>query len=208
MSTTTGTRPRAAWDLRDIVLVVVLGVVFGFLYWVLVQAWTWLSVATGPFGDLTQHVLLGGWLLVAPIAIAITRRPFAGLIAEIIASVIEVLFLGSAVGPLLIVSAALQGIGSELPFALGRYRRFGWLRYALSGALGAFCVFWFSAARSGWYGTDLFPWRLLMQVGSGLVLGGLVAKVIVDALRRTGVLDGFAIVTADRVGMADRCRQP
>ena len=75
------------------------------------------AAATGPFGDLTQHVLLGGWLLVAPIAIAIIRRPFAGILAEIIASVIEVVFLGSAVGPLLLVAAALQGAGSELPFA-------------------------------------------------------------------------------------------
>ncbi len=194
----TPSRSRAAWDLRDIVLVVVLGVVFGFLYWALVQAWTWLSVVTGPFGDLTQHMLFGGWLLVAPLAIAITRRPFAGIIAEIIASIIEVVFLGSAVGPLLFVSAAIQGLGSEIPFAIGGYRRFGWIRYALSGALGAFAVFWFSAARGGWYGSGLLPWRLLIQVGSGLSLGGLLAKVIVAALLRTGVLDGFAIARAAR----------
>lgn len=182
-----------SWQLKDLMLLVVLGVVFGFLYWALVQGWIALSVATGPFGDLTQHVLLGGWLLVAPIAVAIIRRPFAGVIAEIIASVIEVVFLGSAVGPLLFVAAAIQGIGSELPFALTRYRRFGWFTYALSGALGAGLVFFYSAFRSGWYGTDLFLVRLAIQIVSGVVLGGLLAKVIVDALARTGVVDNFAI---------------
>lgn len=188
---TVGSRVR--WDLKDLVLLVTLGVVFGFLYWVLVQGWIALSVAAGPLGDLTQHVLLGGWLLVAPIAIAIVRRPGAGVAAEVIASVIEVVFLGSAVGPMLIVAAALQGVGSELPFAVGRYRRFGWLRYALSGALGAGLVFFFSAFRSGWFDTDLFWVRLALQVVSGIVLGGLLAKVIVSALARTGVVDDFAI---------------
>ncbi|HCS62428.1 MAG TPA: thiamine ABC transporter permease [Microbacterium sp.] len=182
-----------AWQLKDIMLLVVLGIVFGFLYWVLVQGWIALSLVTGPFGDLTQHVLLGGWLLVAPIATAIIRRPFAGVAAEIIASVIEVVFLGSAVGPLLFLSAAIQGLGSELPFALTGYRRFNWLVYALSGALGAGLVFVHTAFAAGWYGTDLLFLRLGIQVISGVVLGGLLGKVIVDALARTGVVDNFAI---------------
>ncbi|WP_068479370.1 ECF transporter S component [Pseudoclavibacter helvolus] len=180
--------------LRDIVLMVVLGTVFGFLYWALVQAWTALSIAMGPAGDLAQHFLSGGWLLVAPIAIAIIRRPFVGVIAEVLASVIEVVFLGSAVGPLLLVAAAIQGIGSELPFALGRYKKFGWLRYAISGALGAGLVFFYSAFRSGWYGQEILFLRFGIQVASGIILGGLLAKLIVDSLVRTGVLDNFAIV--------------
>lgn len=180
--------------LRDIVLMVVLGTVFGFLYWALVQAWTALSIAMGPAGDLAQHFLSGGWLLVAPIAIAIIRRPFVGVIAEVLASVIEVVFLGSAVGPVLFVAAAIQGIGSELPFALGRYKKFGWLRYAISGALGAGLVFFYSAFRSGWYGQEILFLRFGIQVASGIILGGLLAKLIVDSLVRTGVLDNFAIV--------------
>lgn len=184
---------RARWQTRDVMLTVVLGVTFGFLYWVLVQAWTALSVLAGPFGDLTQHVLLGGWLLVAPLAVAITRRPGSGVVAEVMASIVEVVFLGSPVGPMLLIAAFLQGLGSELPFALTRYRRFGWGIYALSGALGAFLVFWFSAARAGWFGSDLLMLRLGLQITSGILLGGLLAKVIVSALRRTGVLDSFAI---------------
>lgn len=185
---------RARWQTRDVMLTVVLGVTFGFLYWVLVQAWTALSVLAGPFGDLTQHVLLGGWLLVAPVTIAITRRPGSGVVAEVMASLVEVVFLGSPVGPMLLVAALLQGVGSEIPFALTRYRRFGWGIYAISGALGAFLVFWLTAVRAGWFGSDLFTLRLVLQVASGALLGGLLARVIVSALRRTGVLDSFAIV--------------
>ncbi|MCU1446480.1 ECF transporter S component [Cryobacterium sp.] len=192
-SAPTGTRRTSRFTLKDLVLIVVLGVVFGFLYWALVQAWTGLSILLGPAGDLAQHVLLGGWLLVAPIAVAIVRTRFAGVIAEVIASVIEVVFLGSAVGPMLLVAAAIQGVGSELPFALRRYTSFGWGSYALSGLLGAGFVFVFSAFRSGWYGQDLFFLRLAIQLASGVILGGLLAKVIVDALAKTGVVDNFAI---------------
>jgi len=195
-------RTRSAWSLKDLVLLVVLGVVFGFLYWVFVQAWTALSILMGPAGDLSQHFLAGSWLLVAPIAIAIVQRPFAGVIAEVLASVIEVVFLGSAVGPLLFIAAAIQGIGSEIPFAATRYRSYGWATYALSGLLGAGLVFFYSAFRSGWYGQDLFFIRLVIHLISGVVLGGLLAKLIVDALAKTGVVDNFAIGRA-RLGKAN-----
>lgn len=204
-STTPGrqhARIRDPWTLRDLVLLVVLGVVFGFLYWVFVQAWTALSIAMGPAGDLSQHVLAGSWLLVAPLAIAIIRRPFAGILAEVLASVIEVVFLGSAVGPLLFIAAAIQGVGSELPFAATRYRRYTWLIYALSGLLGAGLVFCYSAVLSGWIGQDLLVVRLVIHLTSGVILGGLLAKVVVDGLVRTGVVDNYAIgrrVEADRV---------
>ncbi len=192
-----------SWDLKDLVLVVVMGVVFGFLYWALVQAWNALAVAMGPAGDLAQHVLLGGWLLVAPVVIAVVRRAFAGVVAEVLASVVEVVFLGSPVGPVLIVSAAIQGTGSELAFALTRYRAYSWVIFALSGLLGAGLVFFFSAFRFGWYGQEWFTIRLVVQLLSGLVLGGLLAKVLVERLVRTGVVDNFAI-GRDRLS-ADDC---
>ncbi|WP_249669018.1 ECF transporter S component [Cellulomonas hominis] len=196
-------RPLAT---KDIVLMVVLGVVFGFLYWALVQAWNGLALLMGPAGDLAQHVLLGGWLLVAPIALAIIRRPGVGVLAEVLASVVEVVFLGSPVGPLLVVAALLQGLGSEIPFALGRYRRFGWARFAVSGLLGASLVFVWSAFRFGWYGQDVLLLRFVLQAASGVLLGGLLARVVVDALHRTGVLDGFAIgrATTDGAPVAAR----
>lgn len=193
MSATTTPRRGGRWQLRDIVLAVVLGVVFGFVYWVLVQAWIGLQVAMGPAGDLAQHVLHGGWLLVAPVVIAITRKPGSGVVAELIAAFVEVAFLGSPAGPVLLVTALLQGVGSELPFALTRYRRFGWGVFALSGLLGGALVFVFSGFRFGWYGQDILLLRLGIQLVSGVVLGGLLARVVVDALARTGVVDDFAI---------------
>lgn len=65
--------------------------------------------------------------------------------------------------------------------------------FAVAGLLGAGLVFFYSAFRSGWYGQEIFALRLAVQCLSGIVLGGLLAKVVVDALARTGVVDNFAI---------------
>jgi energy-coupling factor transport system substrate-specific component len=184
---------RGRWQLRDIVLLVVLGVVFGFVYWVFVQAYYGLAILLGPFADLSANVLHGSWLIVAPIAIAITRKPGAGVVAEVLAAAVEVFLLASPFGAPLLLTAVLQGVGSELAFALYRYRRFTWSVYALSGLGGGFVVFWYTALTSGWYGQDIFAVRLGIQLVSGVLLGGLLAKVVVDALLRTGVLDDFAI---------------
>ena len=181
------------WQLKDIVLVVVLGVVFGFVYWAVVIAWKGLSVAMGPAGDLAQHLLFGLWLIVAPVAAGIVRRPGAGILAELIAAIVEVVFLGSPVGPLLLLSGFLEGLGCELPFLITRFRSFGWGTYTFSGLLGGVLVFFWSAFRFGWYGQNIFLLRLAVQGASGVVLGGLLAKVLVDRLAKTGVLDNFAI---------------
>ena len=181
------------WQLKDLVLVVVLGVVFGFVYWALVQAWNGLSIAMGPAGDLAQHFLQGGWLLVAPLAVAITRKAGSGILAEIIAATMEFVFLGSPVGPVLLVAALIQGLGSELPFAIGRYKKFGISRYAISGFLGAFLVFWWSAIRSGWFGQEILILRLVIHCSSGIILGGILAWMLVKAIKKTGVVDNYAI---------------
>ncbi|MFP5394405.1 MAG: cation:proton antiporter, partial [Gammaproteobacteria bacterium] len=54
--------------------------------------------------------------------------------------------------------------------------------------LGAGLVFFFSGLRFGWYGQDIFLLRLGIQLLSGVLLGGLLARVIVDALARTGAV--------------------
>src|SRR5690625_4569942 len=181
------------WQLKDLVLVVVLGVVFGFVYWALVQAWNGLSIVMGPAGDLAQHFLQGGWLLVAPLAVAITRKAGSGILAEILAATMEFVFLGSPVGPTLLIAGFLHGFGSELPCHIGRSNCFGINPYAISGFLGAFMVFWFTAIRSGWFGQEILGLRLIIHCSSGILLGGILAWILVKAIKQTGVVDNYAI---------------
>lgn len=204
MSARAAGRPsRRGLTLHDLVLLAALSVVFGFLYWLLVQAWGPLQVAMGPFGDLAQNVLIGGWIVVAPLALYIVRKPGVGIVVEIIASVVEVVFLASPVGPMLLLVALVQGAGAELPFALTRYRRFGWTVFVVSGISAAAFNLVLGMVRFGWLGQDYVALRVGFQVVSGIVLCGLLAKVIGDALLRTGVLDNYAIGRARRPTTAE-----
>lgn len=184
-------RPRLT--LYDLVLLATLAVVFGFLYWALVQVWGPLRLAMGPLGDLAQNLLIGGWFVVAPLAIYIVRKPLVGVTTEILATIVEVVFLGSPVGPILLLTGLVQGAGSELPFAITRYRRFGWGVFAVSGLSAAVFSFVYNVFRLGWLGQDYVMLRLGFQISSGILLGGILAKIMGDALLRTGVLDNYAI---------------
>lgn len=183
---------RAPWALRDVVVVAVLAAVFGFLYWVLVQAWVGLQVAMGPLGDLAQNLLMGGWIVVAPLAVFIVRRPGAGVAAEIGAAFVEFAFLGSPVGPMLLVAGLVQGGGAELAFAVTRYRRYGWPVFLASGVTGVAASFLWAGTVQGWWSQDLLAVRAVLQLVGGLLLTGVLGKLLAEALLRAGVLDGFA----------------
>lgn len=188
----TARRPRGTWAMRDLVAVAVLGVVFGFLYWALVQAWGGLQVAMGPLGDLAQNALMGGWITVAPLAVFIVRRPGAGIAAEIAAAFVEFAFLGSPAGPRLLIAGLVQGGGAELAFGATRYRRYGWPTFLVSGVLAVTASFLWAGTADDWWTQDHLVLRMSLQLVSGLVLTGALAKVTAGALVRTGVLDDFA----------------
>lgn len=183
---------RGTWVLRDIVLLAVLAAVFGFLYWVLVQVWGGLQVAMGPLGDLAQNALMGGWITVAPLAVFVVRRPGAGIAAEIGAAFVEFAFLGSPAGPTLLLAGLVQGGGAEVAFAVTRYRRYGWPTFLASGLTAAVANFVWAGTAADWWTQDYLGLRMVLQVASGLLLTGALAKVIAEGLLRTGVLDNFA----------------
>ncbi|MCC2318216.1 ECF transporter S component [Cellulomonas chengniuliangii] len=186
-------RRRAALTLHELVLLAALAVVAGFLYWALVQGWLALQVAMGPFGDLAQNALAGGWMVVAPLAVFIIRKPGVGIVAEVVAALVEVVFLASPVGPMLILVGVVQGAGAELAFALTRYRRYGWGVFVLSGLTAAAANLAIGMVRFGWATQDWFALRVALQAVSGVVLCGLLARVTGEALLRTGVLDDHAV---------------
>lgn len=183
---------RVPWALRDVVVVAVLAAVFGFLYWALVQAWGGLQVAMGPLGDLAQNALMGGWIVVAPLAVFVVRRPGAGILAETAAAFVEFAFLGSPAGPTLLVAGLVQGGGAELAFAATRYRRYGWPTFLASGVAAVTANFLWAGTAADWWYQDHLVLRVVLQLLSGLVLTGALAKVLADGLLRTGVLDDFA----------------
>jgi energy-coupling factor transport system substrate-specific component len=193
MATTTieAARPRRGWTTRDAVLVAVLAVVFGFLY---IQ-WTpiWVA-ATGLGSQIGQEAVFGFWLIAGVLASYITRRPGAALVGEFLAALAEVLF-GAAAGTPLLVTGLMQGLGAEIVFGVRGWRDYSLMTVMLAGAVAMLVALPWNWFRLGYFQLNpgFLVVLLIVRLLSGAILSGLLAKVIGDALARTGVLSNFAI---------------
>ncbi|HSL98001.1 MAG TPA: ECF transporter S component [Candidatus Deferrimicrobiaceae bacterium] len=182
--------PSTAWRTRDIVVVAVIGVAFGVVFW----AW---GLAWGAFEPLNlvipvlRDALYAVWLIPAVLAPLIVRRPGAALFAEMVAAGVSAL-LGSQWGVDTLLSGFVQGAAAELVFAFTLYRA-----WSLS-VLGAAAV---ASAAAAWihdwalyYPEFALEWQLVR--GGLMALSALVfvtggSVLLVRALRRAGVLEGF-----------------
>jgi energy-coupling factor transport system substrate-specific component len=109
------------------------------------------------------------------------------------------IFTFSPFGWSILWMAVIFGLACEIAFAVKRYRNFRWPVVCVAGAIA--CLV--SYAMMAVFG--FFPMSALGQVGvalafivSGVLLGGLLALALVNAIAKTGVLNSFAVGQARR----------
>ncbi|KGX89662.1 ECF transporter S component [Pontibacillus marinus] len=181
----------ANWKLKEIVVMSVLSVVFAVVYLAFLPVG---KLLVGFFGPIGYDLIFGIWFIVSIIAAYIIRKPGAAFLSETIAATVEVL-LGSAVGPMLIISGMIQGVGAEAAFAATRWKNYTTKVLVLAGMGSAVTSFIWNFYLSGYaalstgYVTAMFGVRLV----SGALLAGILGKMISDGLAKTGVLSGFAL---------------
>ncbi|MDF1599612.1 ECF transporter S component [Mesorhizobium sp. YIM 152430] len=179
------------WTLREILIVAVLGAVFGVLYLAWVQVWL---IAQAIFGAVTMDVVMGFWFIVSIIAAAIIRKPGAALLSEVLAALVQVL-LGSPAGLLLLVTGLVQGAGAEAVFAATRWKNYRLPVLMLAGVGAAVASFAYTWVRFdyGALAPGLLVTMFALRCLSGAILGGLAGHLVVEALYKTGVLSGLKI---------------
>ncbi|QPC45521.1 ECF transporter S component [Mangrovibacillus cuniculi] len=179
------------WSLREVMVMSALAVVFAVVYLLFLQVGNVLFGVMGPMG---YEVIFGIWFIVSIIAMYIIRKPGAAVISETMAATIEVL-IGNAIGPSLILSGLIQGLGAEAAFALTRYRSFSTLTLIMSGVGAAVFSFAWGFYVSGF--AQLNPWLLgsmfAVRCLSGALLAGLLGKWLTEKLADTGALNSFPI---------------
>ncbi|TQR45147.1 ECF transporter S component [Paenibacillus popilliae] len=187
---------NSQWKLRDIVVLSSLSVVFAVIYLLFLQIG---NVLVGFMGPMGYEVIFGIWFIVSIIATYIIRKPGAAVISETVAGLVEVL-IGNAVGPILIVSALIQGLGAEAVFASTRYRNYSTKVLMLAGVGSAVFSFAWGYFRSGYaaYSVGLIIAMFVVRCISGALISGLLGKWIADALANTGVLRSFPIAKGQR----------
>jgi energy-coupling factor transport system substrate-specific component len=189
--TTAPARPSLGWRLLDIVVVAVIAVAFGVVFWAWDQVW---AATEGAFAFYppAQALLYGVWLLPAVLAGLVVRKPGAAVVAEMLAAVISAL-LGNKWGTTVIWQGFVEGAAAELAFLAFGYRVFRLPVAALSGLLAGLGATLYDAFV--WYPGYSWPSFRLPYVAFGtlsaLVIAGIGGYALTRALAATGVLDRF-----------------
>ncbi|MDR7239531.1 energy-coupling factor transport system substrate-specific component [Neobacillus drentensis] len=184
------------WKMKEVVLAVILAVACGVIYLGWSTLWIPISALVGPVG---AGFMFGIWVIASPIVAYIIRKPGAAFIAEVAAAAVELL-TGSHFGLSALLVGVFQGIGAEIAFAIFGYKRYNLFTLMLSGAFAAIgsMIYNLIANGLGYYSMEVFFTTLGIHVISGMILGGLLAKVIVDALAKTGVLEQYELMKEKR----------
>jgi energy-coupling factor transport system substrate-specific component len=176
------------WRVVDIVVVAVLGVAFGVVFW----QWGiwWSAIFTGAVNPLA-YLVSGVWLIPAVLGALIIRKPGAAIAAEIIAASVSAV-LGSVWGLDTVLSGAIQGAMAEIVFGATLYRSFG-LPVALLAGAGAAVGEWLHDMPI-YYAATAFEVQLaygLFMLISGVLIAGLGSWLLGRALAQSGVLAPF-----------------
>ena len=187
------TTPSLRWRVIDIVTAAVLGVACGLIFVVWNQVGNAALEALKAITPGLDGLATGVWLLGGTLGGYVIRKPGAAIFVELMAATVS-MALGSQWAVETIYSGLAQGLGAEIAFALFAYRRFNASVAAAAGALsfvGAWVLELFlsgNITKGAFYNVSYLFFGLL----SGIVLAGLLAWALTNALAKTGALDRFA----------------
>ena len=187
---------KEKWELKEVILMAVLGAVFAVVYLAVFYLGLALQTALTPAGlaPLGFEIIYGVWFMAATIAAYIIRKPGAALITEVLAAAVELL-AGNPGGVVLIITGVIQGLGCEAGFAIFRYKRFHLLAMSTAGMIAALFIFIFELFYLQYYllSPALLAVQLLVRFVSAVVFAGIISKLACDGLARTGVLKNYPI---------------
>lgn len=192
---TSSQRSLFVWSTREILLIAAIGVVFGLILVSSLYAFSF-AVALGPFAAWSW---IGLYLMPSFFIGYILRRPGSALLTAVLYSLVMLLF--SPYGPLILINCAFYAISGESAIAVGtRYRSFSLPWMILAGAAGSavmivlYLIFYPASLFE--FALPIFIAVVAVTLASGIV-SAIIAKLLADALARTGALAGTALKRED-----------
>ena len=180
-----------SWHIRDIILVTILAIFMGVIFWIINPVYTVLAAALAPFGlqPLANEIVLGIWVMAGPLAGFIIRIPGSATLGEFLGAAVE-MFLGGIWGASTLISGAVQGIGAEIGFAATGYKRYNWTSLFISCLTTAIVTFAWDLFRSGYaaYHPSFLVLLFVVRCISIFLFGGVLTKLITNLLARAHVL--------------------
>lgn len=184
-------RISKGWTTRETVVVAVSSVVFGMIYLAWVQLWL---LAQGLIGPIAMDIVFGLWFAGSTFNAYVVRKPGVAFATAMIAVITELL-AGNPAGLILLITGLVQGAGSEIPFALTRWRRYSWSVLLTSGGMAAVMSFGYNWIIFDYQNLDtgLLIAMFIIRVSSGMLLGALLPRSFANMVRSTGVFTGLGI---------------
>ena len=191
------------WELKDVIMMAILGVVFAAVYLAVFQGGLALSTALTPLGlsAFGFEIIYGVWFMAATLAAYIIRKPGVALITELLAAAVELL-MGNSGGLTVVLTGLIQGAGAELAFALFRYKKWNLLSMSLAGILSALFIFCYELYYLNYIALApaLLAAQLAVRFVSAVVFSGVICKLAGDGLAKTGVVKSYAIGASANTG--------
>ncbi len=184
------------WKLKDILMVAVVGVIFALVFYGANYLGTALTAVLTPFGygPLGYQLIYGLWFMAATFATYIIQKKGVGIVAEMLAAVVETV-MGGMFGPMTLVNGFIQGFGCEVGFMITGYKFFNLFTLVLSSITCAVISFIPETFFYGYlaYGGQMMLIMLICRIISSIIFTGIIVKIICDGLAKAGVLKGYAL---------------
>ena len=184
------------WKLKDVLLIAVCAVLFGVIYLGCTYIGGILYGALTPVGmaSLGYEPFYGIYFMAGAFGIYVMRKPGTGVIAELLAAVLECLF-GNYFGPIIILSGLVQGVGFELLIALRGYKKFD--RGTMIGAsvICSIITMIYNLIISGYskIALPVLALMLVVRIISAIIFCGILTPMLANALAKAGLLKGYAV---------------
>lgn len=177
-------------------MIAVCAVLFGVIFLGATYAGGMFYGVLAPVGmaSLGYEPFYGIYFLGGAFALYVMRKPGTGIIAEILAAIIETL-LGNFFGPIIILSGLVQGLGFELVIALKKYKKWDIVTLIEASICCSIMTLIYNLIVSG-YNKIAVPVLLLMlavRIVSAIVFDAFINKAVGDRLAKAGVLNGYEI---------------
>ncbi|MFT8358603.1 ECF transporter S component [Bifidobacterium aquikefiri] len=188
-------RTNARWRPIDITVASVIAVASGLVFWMFDLVVTAPSAFLEGLVPGLSGLISGFWYIAGPLAIIIVRKPGAAIYAETIGGLLE-LALGNQWGfSGSLVAGLVQGVFSELVFAIVMYRMWNaWtatlsgLVTGLGGSLYSLIVLQSGLNAGGTYVVT----NIIANCISGAVISGILMWYLYIAIAKSGALSHFA----------------
>lgn len=194
--------PLTRWRTVDLLTVTFLGAAFGIAYWGWGLAYEAPANAVSAGFPPLSGLFAGPWFMAGVVGGLVVRRPGAALACEVIAALVSML-PGTQWGATTLVSGIVQGLGTELAFAIFGYGAFGLVAAIVAGGLaGPFAAAYES---TNWVKDWALGWKLAyagILTASGAVVAGAGGWLVTRALAKAGALGAFPAGQEERESRA------